>query len=49
MPSKPMISFLLGKLKKANILKTIQEGRGRRAQILAFPELINLCEGRKAF
>jgi len=49
MPSRPMISLLLGKLKKARILKTLQEGRGRRAQILAFPELLNLCEGRKAF
>jgi Fic family protein len=49
MPSRPMISLLLGKLKKAGILKTLREGRGRRAQILAFPELLNLCEGRKAF
>jgi Fic family protein len=49
MPSKPMISQLLNKLKKAGILKTLREGSGRRAQILVFAELINLCEGKEAF
>jgi len=47
MPSYPMVITLLGKLKKAGILKVVREGRGRRPQILALPELINLCEGRK--
>lgn len=46
MPSKPMIMNLLGKLKAAGILKVIREGSGRRGQILAFTELINICEGR---
>ena len=46
MPSKPMIMTLLHKLKDAGILKVVIEGRGRRAQVLALAELINLCEGK---
>lgn len=46
MPSKPMIHAMLNKLKKEGILKVVQEGAGRRAQVLALAELINLCEGR---
>ena len=49
MPSKPMIMNMLGKLKKAGILKLQSEGRGRRAQVLALPSLVNLCEGRNVF
>ena len=45
MPGKPMILNMLGRLKKAGILKVVREGRGRTAQILALAELINLCEG----
>jgi len=48
MPSKPMIMQMLRQLKKAGVLKTLDEGGGRRAQVLALQELINLCEGRKA-
>jgi Fic family protein len=47
LPSKQMIMTLLGKLKTAGILATMREPRGRRPQILAFSELLNLCEGRK--
>lgn len=47
MPSKPMIMNMLGKLKQEGILKVVREGSGRRAQVLALAELINLCEGRK--
>ena len=46
MPSKPMIMSMLGKLKHHGILTTVREARGSRAQVLAFVELINLCEGR---
>ncbi len=46
MPSKPMIMNMLGKLKKDGILKILREGSGRRPQVLALAELINLCEGR---
>lgn len=47
MPSKPMIMSMLGKLKQDGILKVVREGSGRRAQVLALAELINLCEGKK--
>jgi Fic family protein len=47
MPSYPMVMTLLGQLKTAGIVKVVRDGSGRRPQILALPELINLCEGRK--
>lgn len=47
MPTYPMITNLLNKLKTSDILKVVRRGSGRRAQILALPELINLCEGRR--
>jgi len=47
MPSKPMIGSMLSELKKDGILKTIRPASGRRAEILAFAELINLAEGKK--
>lgn len=49
MPSKPMIANMLNKLKEENILQSIRDGAGRRAQILALGELINLCEGKDVF
>ena len=49
MPSRPMITTMLGKLKKANIVQVIREGSGRRPQTLALGELINVCEGRDIF
>jgi hypothetical protein len=33
-------------LREANILKVVREGSGRRAQMLALAELINLAEGK---
>lgn len=47
MPSKPMVMQMLGRLRTAGILKVIREGSGRRAQVLALAELVNLCEGKK--
>lgn len=47
MPSRPMVMALLNKLKEDGILKVLREGSGSRAQVLAFTELINLCEGKK--
>jgi Fic family protein len=44
MPSKPMVMTLLRKLKEEKILRVLREGSGRRAQILSFAELVNLCE-----
>jgi len=45
MPSKPMVMNMLSRLKNAGILKVVREGSGRRPQILALAELINVCEG----
>ncbi|HPL68411.1 MAG TPA: Fic/DOC family N-terminal domain-containing protein [Smithellaceae bacterium] len=45
MPSKPMVMNMLGRLKNAGIIKVVREGSGRRPQILALAELINVCEG----
>ena len=47
MPSKPMVMGLLRKLRGAGILAVLREARGRRSQILALTELVNLCEGRE--
>ncbi len=40
---------LLDLFKSRGILKVLVEGGGRRSAILAFPELLNIAEGRKAF
>jgi hypothetical protein len=47
LPSKQMTMVLLKKLKHTGILMVVREPRGRRAQILALPRLLNLCEGRE--
>jgi len=47
LPSKTIITSHLAKLRDAGILTLLREASGRRAQILAFPELLNLCEGRQ--
>lgn len=49
MPSRPMINKLLRQLKEASILKTLTQGSGRRPEVLIFPALLNLCEGKEAF
>jgi Fic family protein len=49
LPSKPMITEMLSRLRVANILTVLREASGRRAQILAFPELLSLCEEREVF
>lgn len=46
-PSRQMIQRLLIQMKTSGILKVLREGSGRRAQVLALHELINLCEGRR--
>jgi Fic family protein len=47
MPSIPTIMQMLRRLRKAGILKTVRKGSGRRAEIFAFVELLNLCEGEE--
>ena len=49
MPSKQMIMSLLGRLRDAGILTVTRAASGRRPQILAFAELVNLCEGHEVF
>jgi Fic family protein len=46
-PSRQLVAHLLRTLREAGILKVVREGRGRRAQVLALADLINLCEGKK--
>ena len=48
-PSRQAVSHLLRVLREDGILKVVREGRGRRAQVLAFAELVNLCEGKEVF
>lgn len=48
-PSRQAIAHLLRLLREDGILRVIREGRGRRAQVLALAELINLCEGKEVF
>ena len=45
--SKQTIINLLKQLKEAGILKLLRESSGRRAQVFALHELINLCEGKE--
>ena len=40
---------LLDLFKSRGILKVLVEGGGRRSAILAFPELLNIAEGRRVF
>lgn len=44
MPSKPMILSMLRRLTQDGILKVLRPGAGRRAQVLVFSELLELCE-----
>jgi len=46
-PTKPAVMTLLRRMKEAGILQVLREASGRRPQILALAELVNLCEGRK--
>jgi Fic family protein len=45
--SKPTVTTSIRKLREAGILVEIRPASGRRAAILAFPELLNLAEGKK--
>lgn len=40
---------ILDVLCEGDVLKVFHHGRGRQAAVLAFPELINVAEGRKVF
>ncbi len=47
MPTKTAILTMLNKLKEAKMLEVVRPSSGRRAQVLALAELINVCEGHK--
>jgi len=46
---KPTAFKIIGILKENNVLKILREGSGRRPAVLAYPELLNITEGYKAF
>ncbi len=48
-PSRQAISHILRILRDAGILKVVREGSGRRGQVFALAELLNLCEGKEVF
>ena len=43
---RPTANRILGELRQKQLLITLREGRGRRAGMYAFRELINIAEGR---
>ena len=47
LPTKPVVTKLLNQLREAGTLKQLRAPRGRRAQVLALHELVNLCEGKE--
>jgi Fic family protein len=47
MPSKTAVLTMLNKLKTEKMLTVVRPGSGRRPQVLALAELINVCEGKK--
>ena len=47
MPTKTAILTMLNKLKAVKMLKVVRPGSGRRAQVLALADLINVCEGHE--
>lgn len=47
--AKPTAMSLIRQLKNTGILKEIEAGRGRKAGIYCFPELLNIAEGKKVF
>ena len=46
---RPSAQRILGVLREGEILRAIVPGRGRRAAVLAFPELLNIAEGQDVF
>jgi len=46
---KPTAKRIIQVLKQADILKTLSQGGGRKAAVLAYSELLNIAEGYDAF
>ena len=49
LPGRQSMAHLLRMLRDDGILTVLVESSGRRAQLLAFAELLNLCEGNEVF
>jgi len=47
LPTKPAVTKLLTQLREAGILRQLRPPSGRRPQVLALHELVNLCEGKR--
>lgn len=47
-PSRQVVSGLLRQLRDNGILKVVRDARGRRSQILALAELVDICEREEA-
>jgi Fic family protein len=46
---KPTAARILGLLRKKGLLLPVREGRGRRAGVFVFRELVNIAEGKSIF
>lgn len=46
---KPTAQRILNVLKSSDILNVMEEGSGRKAAVLAYPELLNIAEGHHVF
>ena len=46
---RPTAQRIINVLKAENVLKTLEESSGRRSAVLAYPDLLNIAEGRQAF
>ena len=46
---EPTAKRLIAVMREEGVLHTVAEGRGRRASVLAFKELLNVAEGHDAF
>jgi hypothetical protein len=46
---KPTAARILGLLREKDLLITVREGKGRRAGVYAFRDLLNIAEGKDVF
>ena len=46
---EPTARRILSTLRQGQILRTIRHGSGRRTAIFAFPEILNIAEGKRVF
>ena len=49
MPTRASLSALFNKFKEAGIVTVYTVGAGSKSEVLVFPKLFNICEGRKVF